>query len=108
MALLAGWRSLPMLRQPPFLTHLCSLQSAAFSPSQLRLSIATCLARHCRFTIDTRFWHDIALGRGALLNVLTGGRAVDLNLHHEFGGCWAAVLPALCFPSAVAGRCSAC
>ncbi|PRW20375.1 40S ribosomal S7 isoform A [Chlorella sorokiniana] len=38
-----------------------------------------------RFTIDALYWHDIALGRGALLNVLTGGKAVDLNLHHEFG-----------------------
>lgn len=40
-----------------------------------------------RFTINALYWHDVALGRGALLNVLTGGKAVDLNLHHEFGGC---------------------
>jgi len=44
-------------------------------------------AAPCSFTVDTRYWHDVAFGRGALLNVLTGGRAVDLNLHHEFGGC---------------------
>ena len=33
-----------------------------------------------------RYYHDVALGRGAALNVLNGGRGLDLNLHHDTGG----------------------
>lgn len=36
-----------------------------------------------RFDIKTRFHHDLALAAGALLNVFSGGRGLDLNLHHE-------------------------
>lgn len=33
-----------------------------------------------------RYWHDVALGRGALLNVLNGGSALDLGTFHQEGG----------------------
>ena len=39
----------------------------------------------CRFLIDARYYHDLALGRGASLSVFNGGAGLDLNLHHESG-----------------------
>ncbi|PSC74526.1 band 7 [Micractinium conductrix] len=38
-----------------------------------------------RFLIDARYYHDLALGRGASLSVFNGGAGLDLNLHHESG-----------------------
>ncbi|KAL4431405.1 hypothetical protein ABPG75_006661 [Micractinium tetrahymenae] len=38
-----------------------------------------------RFAINARYYHDVALGRGASLNVFNGGRGLDLNLHHDSG-----------------------
>lgn len=60
------------------------MEQSGCASSRLRLLCLLLSPR--RLTIDARYWHDVALGRGALLNVLTGGRALDLNLHHEFGG----------------------
>lgn len=36
-----------------------------------------------RFLVGTRYWHDLALAGGSLLNAFTGGQGLDLNLHHE-------------------------
>lgn len=36
----------------------------------------------CRFSITSRYYHDLASTDGSLLNVFTGGSALDLNLHH--------------------------
>lgn len=38
-----------------------------------------------RFTVATRYWHDLALAGGSLLNAFSGGKGLDLNLHHEGG-----------------------
>lgn len=38
-----------------------------------------------RFAVDARYYHGLHLGRGSALNVLTGGRARDLALHHDPG-----------------------
>jgi hypothetical protein len=37
--------------------------------------------------VAARYWHDVSLGRGALLNVFNGGGGLDLNVFHQPGGC---------------------
>ncbi|KAL4852785.1 hypothetical protein ACK3TF_006150 [Chlorella vulgaris] len=38
-----------------------------------------------RFRVAVRYWHDLSLGRGALLNVFNGGAGLDLNVWQETG-----------------------
>ncbi|KAL4458163.1 hypothetical protein ABPG75_013028 [Micractinium tetrahymenae] len=38
-----------------------------------------------RFRITSRYYHDLAATDSSLLNVFTGGSALDLNLHHARG-----------------------
>lgn len=38
-----------------------------------------------RFYVEVPYWHDLAVARGALLNVFSGGAASDLALHSESG-----------------------
>lgn len=49
-----------------------------------------------RLTVDARFYHDVSLGRGAFVNALTGGSALDLNLHHEYSASRCVMLCMLC------------
>lgn len=44
-----------------------------------------CLPRHRSFRITSRCYHDLAATDSSLLNVFTGGAALDLNLHQERG-----------------------
>lgn len=39
----------------------------------------------CRFALRVRYYHDLAVANGALLNTFTAGQALDLNLHSEGG-----------------------
>lgn len=39
-----------------------------------------------RFEIKVRYYHDLALAEGSLLNVFSGGTALDLSVHSVGGG----------------------
>lgn len=39
----------------------------------------------CRFYIGARYYHDLAVTDGSLLNVFTAGSGLDLNVHTQAG-----------------------